>query len=103
MRRRGGTVATPTTPIDDVVTPTVGATTTTWSPTDADGDGLTNEQEIDSGSDPNDPDTDGDGLIDGEEVFLGTDPTNPDTDAAGTSDLDEAQAGTNPLDPDDHP
>ena len=89
--------------IDDVVTPTTSATTTTFSPTDTDGDGLTNDQEAEIGSDPNDPDTDGDGLIDGEEVFLGTDPTNPDTDDDGTSDLEEEQAGTNPLDPDDHP
>jgi hypothetical protein len=94
---------TTTTSIDDVVTPTIGATTTTWSPTDADGDGLTNEEEAEIGSDPNDPDTDGDGLIDGEEVFLGTDPTNPDTDGDGFSDLDEAQSATNPLDPNDHP
>ncbi len=91
------------TSIDDVVTPTTGATTTTWSPTDADGDGLTNDEEAEIGSDPNDPDTDGDGLIDGEEVFLGTDPTNPDTDGDGSSDLEEEQAGTSPLDPDDHP
>jgi Bacterial TSP3 repeat len=91
------------TSIDDVVTPTTGATTTTWSPTDADGDGLTNDEEAEIGSDPNDPDTDGDGLIDGEEVFLGTDPTNSDTDGDGSSDLEEEQAGTSPLDPDDHP
>lgn len=89
--------------IDDVVTPTTGATTTTFSPTDTDGDGLDNDQEAEIGSDPNDPDTDDDGLIDGEEVFLGTDPTNPDTDGDGTTDLEEEQAGTSPLDPNDHP
>jgi hypothetical protein len=94
---------TTTTPIDEVVTPTTGATTTTWSPTDADGDSLTNEEEAEIGSDPHNPDTDGDGLIDGEEVFLGTDPTNPDTDGDGFSDLDEEQAGTSPLDPAAHP
>jgi hypothetical protein len=40
---------------------------------------LTNDQEADVGSDPND------------------------TDADGATDLDEAHAGTNPLDPDEHP
>ena len=94
---------TTTTPIGDVVTPTTTATTTTWSPTDPDGDSLTNDEEAEIGTDPNNPDTDGDGLIDGEEVFLGTNPTNPDTDSDGFSDLDEEQAGTNPLDPNDHP
>jgi hypothetical protein len=95
--------AAPATAIDDVVTPTTSATTTTWSPTDYDGDGLTNDEEAEIGSDPDDPDTDGDGLIDGEEVFLGTDPTNADTDGDGVSDLEEEQAGTSPLDPNDHP
>jgi hypothetical protein len=89
--------------IDGVVTPTIGATTTTFSPADHDGDGLTNDEEGEIGSDPTDPDTDDDGLIDGEEVFLGTDPTDSDTDDDGTDDLAEEQAGTNPLDPTDHP
>ena len=89
--------------IGGVVTPTIGATTTTFSPADHDGDSLTNDEEGEIGSDPNDPDTDDDGLIDGEEVFLGTDPTDPDTDDDGADDLAEAQAGTNPLDPADHP
>jgi hypothetical protein len=91
---------TTTTAIDDVA---AAITTTTFSPTDADGDGLTNDEEAEIGSDPDNPDTDGDGLIDGEEVFLGTDPTNPDTDGDGFDDLVEAQSGTSPLDPEDHP
>jgi hypothetical protein len=97
------TTTTTAPPIDDVATVTTGATTTTFSPTDPDGDGLTSDEEASLGSDPNDPDTDDDGLIDGEEVFLGTDPTNPDTDGDGFGDLAEEQAGTSPLDPDDHP
>ena len=97
------TTSPPPSTIDDVVTPTMRATTTTFSPADTDGDGLTNDQEAEIGSDPSDPDTDDDGLIDGEEVFLGTDPTNPDTDDDGSTDLEEEQAGTSPLDPDDHP
>ena len=104
----GGELVSPTTSppeptIDDVAIPTTSATSTTFSSADTDGDGLTNDEEAEIGSDPNDPDTDGDGLIDGEEVFLGTDPTDPDTDGDGTSDLEEEQAGTSPLDPDDHP
>ena len=85
---------------DAFVAPT---TTTTMPSPDTDGDGLTDAQEAEHGSDPSNPDTDADGLIDGEEVFLGTDPTNPDTDGDGTDDLTEEQSGTNPLDPADHP
>jgi hypothetical protein len=65
---------------------------------DADGDGLSNLEEIDIfGTDPADPDTDGDGLLDGVEVFGGnpadpfntvTDPLDPDTDGDGLCDGD---------------
>lgn len=89
--------------IDDVVTPTTAGPTTTWSPTDPDGDGLDTDQEMRIGTDPHDPDTDDDGLIDGEEVFLGTSPTDADTDGDGATDLAEEQAGTDALDPADHP
>ena len=44
---------------------------------DADGDGLTNAQEITLGTDPLNPDTDGDGYPDGLEVALGSDPLDP--------------------------
>lgn len=44
---------------------------------DTDGDGLTNAQEVQLGSDPTNPDTDGDGFADGLEVLLGSDPLNP--------------------------
>ncbi|MGB1697953.1 MAG: binary toxin-like calcium binding domain-containing protein [Thermoplasmatota archaeon] len=44
---------------------------------DPDGDGLTNVQEYELGTDPNAADTDGDGFDDGEEVAAGTDPTDP--------------------------
>ncbi len=48
---------------------------------DDDGDGLTNIEERNLGTDPNNPDTDGDGLTDGEEVNIqGTNPRNNDTD-----------------------
>jgi hypothetical protein len=41
---------------------------------DADGDGLTDDQEAALGTDPTNPDTDGDGVADGAEVANGTDP-----------------------------
>ncbi|MEO1486018.1 MAG: Calx-beta domain-containing protein [Bacteroidota bacterium] len=42
---------------------------------DTDGDGLTDGEEIDLGTDRNDPDTDDDGLTDGEEVLIVDDPS----------------------------
>ena len=45
---------------------------------DSDGDGLTNREEADWGTDPNDPDSDGDKWEDGEEVNKHTDPTDSD-------------------------
>jgi hypothetical protein len=64
--------------------------------TDTDGDGLSDEDEIDIGSDPNDVDTDGDGLSDYEEASgaYNSDPTTSDTDGDGLSDGDEAELGT---------
>jgi hypothetical protein len=41
---------------------------------DSDDDGLSDDEEHDLGSDPNDADTDGDGIPDGQEVQDGTDP-----------------------------
>ncbi len=43
---------------------------------DSDGDGLTDSQEAELGTDPESPDTDGDGYDDGDEVEAGTSPTN---------------------------
>ena len=78
-------------------------------------DGLTNLEEFQTGTDPQDSDTDDDGLKDGDEVngtlnpwtagILGTppgDPTNPsnaDSDGDGTNDGDEITAGTDPNNP----
>src|SRR5882672_2204548 len=67
---------------------------------DTDGDGLTNLQEFQLGTDPRNPDTDGDGVTDGEEVKRGTNPLNADTDGDGLTDAEEIRLGTNPLNPD---
>jgi len=89
---------------------------------DADGDGLTAQEERDRGTDPDNPDTDGDGVLDGdevdrkldplssdtdsdgipdgEEIAIGTDPRNPDTDGDGLYDQSERLLGTDPLDAD---
>lgn len=54
---------------------------------DLDGDGLTNLEEYQHGTDPNNQDTDGDGLTDGDEVNIhGTNPANADTDGDGLDD-----------------
>ena len=71
-------------------------------PVDTDGDGLTDDYEMQIGTDPNNPDTDGDGLTDGAEVLkYKTDPLNPDSDFDGLKDGAEVfKYKTDPLDPD---
>ena len=80
---------------------------------DADGDGLTNLEELALGTDPGVADTDGDGLNDGAEVHITlTDPLNPFSDGGEISDFDldpdgdglshgeEIALGTDPHNPD---
>ncbi|MCH4822251.1 gliding motility-associated C-terminal domain-containing protein [Gramella lutea] len=89
---------------------------------DLDNDGLSNEEEVILGTDPENPDSDGDGLTDGEEVLVVDDPItdagptvvsdplnecdpfqtgdNCDPDNDGLTNAEETQAGTNPNDPD---
>ena len=69
---------------------------------DSDGDGLTNREEGQLGTDPFNPDTDGDELTDGNEVKnLGTDPLNQDTDKDRLSDGEEVlRQGTDPKNSD---
>ncbi len=65
---------------------------------DADSDGLTNDQELQLGTDPNKADTDGDGLSDGDEVKrYRTDPLKVNTDGDKYSDAEEIKNGYNPL------
>jgi|GEM_PF-6532358 len=80
---------------------------------DADGDGLADWRETDTGvyvdetdtgTDPNDPDTDDDRLSDGEEVKIYlTNPLDADTDDDGHLDGVEVARGTDPLDPESFP
>ncbi len=64
---------------------------------DSDGDGLTNGEEFDYGSNPLAADSDGDGVEDPDEQTAGTDPLNPDTDGDGLNDGDEATFGSDPF------
>ena len=82
---------------------------------DTDGDGVSDGEEFDGGSDPNDPnsipppggvellDSDGDQLSNFQESLLGTDPNNPDTDGDTFRDGDEFNGGSDPLVPGDVP
>jgi formylglycine-generating enzyme required for sulfatase activity len=66
---------------------------------DTDGDGLSDADELEHGTDPESADTDGDGLPDGTEINdIGSDPLNTDTDEDDLSDAEEVNdKGTNPL------
>ena len=70
------------------------------APLDSDGDGLSDDDEINvHGTDPSDPDSDDDGLNDGDEVNVhGTNPLLADTDGDGSSDGDEVFITTDPND-----
>jgi hypothetical protein len=107
----------PPTAVPDVPPPTPVPASTEVPAVDSDGDGLTDDVEIDFyGTDPARFDTDGDGNGDGAEVAAGTDPfaaaaPDPpaptpapapaaDVDGDGLADTDEAAYGANPAAPD---
>lgn len=78
--------------------PRPGATIAPATETDTDDDGLTDAEEREIGSDPNDLDTDGDVLYDGGEIVYDTDIFDPDTDSDGLRDGDEVYTiGSNPV------
>ena len=67
---------------------------------DTDGDGLINEDEAKSGTDPKNPDTDNDGLSDREEVKTWkTNPLKADTDGDGYNDGEEIKTLNDPKVP----
>ena len=63
---------------------------------DSDGDGVSDGEEAENGSDPNNSDSDGDGLNDGVENTIGTDPNNTDSDGDGLTDGEESTNGSDP-------
>ena len=89
--------------VGDAEAPTpVRDTSSATGSADADGDGLTDAEEAELGTDPADPDTDDDGLSDGEEVNETlTDPLLVDTDGDTYRDPDEIHVGTSPTNPQD--
>lgn len=71
------------------------------SVSDSDGDGISDDDEVADGTNPDLADTDGDGLDDGREKELGTDPNSQDTDGDGIPDGLEVEFGSDPTDPAD--
>jgi hypothetical protein len=70
---------------------------------DDDGDGLTNFEEFQAGTNALDEDTDGDGISDYEELFNGTNPNQSDTDGDGATDHSELVEGTDANNQNSHP
>ena len=80
----------------------VGLSYYVFTSNDADGEGLTDSEEMNLGTDPHNPDTDGDGLNDYEEVRVyASDPMKADTDGDNLLDYDEVREhGTSVVKPD---
>lgn len=75
-------------------------TTAIWLDADDDRDGLSNRDELERGTLPNERDTDQDGVSDGEETARGLNPLEADSDGDSLKDGDEIARGLNPLDRD---
>jgi len=88
-------------PLNPNITPDIVDDVPDDSPIDSDGDGLSDEDEVNIfGTDPHNRDSDNDGLSDYDEVLIhGTDPNNPDSDGDGINDSAEVQLGFDPLAP----
>ncbi len=70
------------------------------APVDSDSDGLTDEEELSLGTNPQSLDSDADGLTDSDEVKIWkTNPLATDSDGDGFSDGDEVKNGYNPAGP----
>jgi hypothetical protein len=93
---------------DEAETTIHGTNPTLW---DTDGDGSSDGQEIQAGTDPFTPntgaapvaDSDSDGLPDADETTIGTDPSVADTDGDGWLDGNEVLLGSEPLNPGSFP
>lgn len=97
---QSGQIVPPTEPLAPISQPTPLAPQVVTPPTDSDGDGLTDSEEVQYGTDKNVVDTDNDGLSDREEIQVyETNPLNPDTDSDGYSDGTEVRGGYNPNGP----
>jgi alpha-tubulin suppressor-like RCC1 family protein len=64
---------------------------------DSDHDGLTDQEELQYGTDPYNFDTNGDGISDGAAIRLGISATSMDTDGDGLTNAQELAMGTDPL------
>ncbi len=97
LQAQASPMTTSTLPIVGTTAPA--ATATPSILIDSDGDGLSDDQELSLGTNPDSPDTDGDSLSDGDEALIrATDPLNKDTDNDILSDGDEVNLyGTSPL------
>jgi hypothetical protein len=67
---------------------------------DSDADGVPDDQEAEAGTNPNAADSDGDGLTDAEEIEQGLNPISTDSDGDGLADDEEIEQQTDPLNPD---